>query len=140
VYKRQTYHDACYLGRHNDIYDPPRDVLSAIPGLRLCEPVESRDRGMCCGAGGAQMWKEEEEGEARVNHTRVNQLLRVLPGNGQARTLATACPFCMTMLRDGLLDQGHEDVQALDIAEILLRSVQGEQTTATAVASADRSD
>jgi len=122
------------------MYDPPREVLSAIPGVRLCEPVESRDRGMCCGAGGAQMWKEEEEGEARVNHTRVNQLLRVLPSNGPDRTLATACPFCMTMLRDGLLDQGHEDVQARDIAEILLRSVQGEQAAPTAAAPADKSD
>ncbi len=135
-----AYHDACYLGRHNNIYDPPRGVLSAIPGVQLCEPVESRDRGMCCGAGGAQMWKEEEEGQARVNHTRVNQLLRVLPNNGPDRTLATACPFCMTMLRDGLLDQGHEDVQALDIAELLLRSVLGEQAAPTAAASADKSD
>ncbi|HUU98196.1 MAG TPA: (Fe-S)-binding protein [Phycisphaerae bacterium] len=135
-----AYHDACYLGRHSDMYDPPREVLSAIPGVQLCTPVESRDRGMCCGAGGAQMWKEEEEGEARVNHTRVNQLLRVLPSNGPDRTLATACPFCMTMLRDGLLDQGHEDVQALDIAEVLLRSVLGEQAAPTAAASADKSD
>jgi heterodisulfide reductase subunit D len=83
------------------------------------------------------MWKEEEEGQARVNHARVNQLLRVLPSSGPDRTLATACPFCMTMLRDGLLDQGHEDVQALDIAELLLRSVQGEQVPA-AVATAAR--
>lgn len=128
-----AYHDACYLGRHNDVYDPPREVLKAIPGVKLVEAAESRDRGMCCGAGGAQMWKEEEhiqrpgsrEGDGKVNHARTRQLLRVLPNNGN-RTVATACPFCMTMLTDGLRDQGQDNVKQLDIAEILLRAVQGE--------------
>ncbi|MBI5863842.1 MAG: (Fe-S)-binding protein, partial [Planctomycetes bacterium] len=146
------------LGRHNDLYDAPRELLRAIPGLSLFEAAESRDRGMCCGAGGAQMWKEEEhtarpgsrEGDGKVNHARARQLLRVLPnlpgapanqpgvvsnqkgtpanqagGECRSRTVATACPFCMTMLRDGLADQGHEDVQPLDVAELLLKSVQG---------------
>jgi Fe-S oxidoreductase len=147
-----VYHDSCYLGRYNDIYDPPRELLKSIPGVTLVEAKESRDRGMCCGAGGAQMWKEEEpvrrpgsrEGDGKVNHARTRQLLRVLPnppreqGTGGAdqksgtgvtpvsdRTVASACPFCMTMLRDGLRDQGHEDVAQLDVAEILLKSVQG---------------
>lgn len=134
-----VYHDSCYLGRYNDIYDPPRELLAKIPGLTLVEAKESRDRGMCCGAGGAQMWKEEEhsdrrpgsrEGDGKVNHARTRQLLRVLPtpiaaGKSPQRTVASACPFCMTMLRDGLRDQGHEDVQQLDVAEILLKSVQG---------------
>jgi Fe-S oxidoreductase len=119
-----AYHDACYLGRHNDVYDDPRDVLSAIPGLRLVEAPESRDRGMCCGAGGAQMWKEEEPGDARVNHTRVGQLLNVLPNGDSQRTIATSCPFCMTMLTDGLRDQGHTSVGQLDISEILLAAVE----------------
>jgi Fe-S oxidoreductase len=120
-----AYHDACYLGRHNDIYESPRDVLRAIPGVELVEPAESRDRGMCCGAGGAQMWKEEEP-TSREKVNRTNQLLTVLPVNGQSRTIASACPFCLTMLTDGLRDQGHDDVAQLDVAELLLQAVQGE--------------
>jgi Fe-S oxidoreductase len=127
-----AYHDACYLGRHNQIYDAPREIISQIPGAYVAEASESRDRGMCCGAGGAQMWKEEEHGEARVNHTRVKQLLRVIPGGGAGTTptgtkptIATACPFCMTMLTDGCRDQGFDDVQQLDVAEILHRAVKG---------------
>jgi Fe-S oxidoreductase len=123
---RVTYHDACYLGRHNDVYDPPRDVLRAIPGLRVFEAVQSRDRGMCCGAGGAQMWKEEEAGHARVNHTRVRQLMSALPDGSKGCTIASACPFCKTMLSDGLADQGLEGVGQLDIAELLWQAVQGE--------------
>lgn len=122
---RLAYHDACYLGRHNEIYDPPRALLRAIPGVELVEPVQSRDRGLCCGAGGAQMWKEEEAGQARVNHARVDQLLGVL-GGGDGRLVASACPFCKTMLSDGLADKGHEQVTQLDIAEVLWKSVGGE--------------
>ncbi len=147
-----AYHDACYIGRHNGIYDAPRDLLRAIPGLTLVDPPESRDRGMCCGAGGAQMWKEDEpvrrpgsrEGDGKVNHARTRQLLRVLPapaaaasggamvaaasGNaapGGCRKIASACPFCKTMLSDGLKDQGHDDVEQADIAELLWKSVSG---------------
>jgi Fe-S oxidoreductase/nitrate reductase gamma subunit len=137
-----VFHDSCYLGRYNDIYDPPREILRQIPGLHLVEASESRDRGMCCGAGGAQMWKEEEhirrpgsrEGDGKVNHARARQLLRVLPGPSHSsgrgapagsRKVATACPFCMTMITDGLRDQGHDDVERLDVAEVLLRAVQG---------------
>jgi len=127
-----TYHDACYLGRHNEIYEPPRDVLAAVPGIRLAEAEQSRDRGMCCGAGGAQMWKEEEQGAARVNHTRVRQLLTVLPSGGKECTIASACPFCKTMLTDGLADQGLEGVAQLDIAEILWQSVQTAEPAAAA--------
>ena len=111
------------------------------PGVTLVEAAESRDRGMCCGAGGAQMWKEEEhvrrpdakEGSGKVNHARTRQLLKVLPtptANGPPRTVASACPFCMTMLRDGLKDQGHEDVAQLDVAELLLKSVEAPQPVA----------
>ena len=149
---RVTYHDACYLGRHNEIYDPPREILRAVPGVQLDEVVQSRDRGMCCGAGGAQMWKEEEAGQTRVNHARVRQLLVAadprpvqspaatsLPAAGQPSAsgaaqpsaagngpaIATACPFCKTMLTDGLADLGHESVKQLDIAEVLWQSVGG---------------
>ncbi len=134
-----AYHDACYLGRHNEVYDPPRELLQAIPGLRLVEAAESRDRGLCCGAGGAQMWKEEEPGDMKVNHRRTNQLLEVLPGTDASCGVATACPFCMTMLTDGLKDLNYEDVRQLDLAEILLRSVQGpkEQIADEVVAAAD---
>ncbi|MBL8878694.1 MAG: (Fe-S)-binding protein [Phycisphaerales bacterium] len=121
-----AYHDSCYLGRYNDVYDPPREILRAIPGLSIVEAVESRDRGMCCGAGGAQMWKEEEHTSAeRVNHARARQILNVLPANGH-RSVATACPFCKTMLSDALRDKGHEDIAQMDVAELLWRSVSGE--------------
>lgn len=134
-----AFHDSCYLGRYNDIYDAPREVLRAIPGVQLVEPSASRDRGMCCGAGGAQMWKEEEhvrrpgsrEGDGKVNHARARQLLRVLPDGGRPRAVASACPFCMTMLTDGLRDQGHEDVQRFDVAELLLRAVQADEPPRT---------
>lgn len=121
-----AYHDSCYLGRYNDVYDPPREILRQIPGLSIVEAAESRDRGMCCGAGGAQMWKEEEHTSTeRVNHARARQILNVLPSNGR-RTVATACPFCKTMLSDALRDKGHEDIAQMDVAELLWRSVSGE--------------
>lgn len=126
---RVAYHDACYLGRHNDIYDPPRELLRAIPGLEVVDAPESRDRGMCCGAGGAQMWKEEEHSRgpsaSKVNHARARQLLKVLPSGDRPRKVASACPFCMTMLSDGLRDQGHQDVEQKDVAELLLMAVKG---------------
>lgn len=131
-----VYHDSCYLGRYNNTYDAPRELLRAIPGLQVFEAPESRDRGMCCGAGGAQMWKEEEAivrpesraGNGKVNHARTRQLLRVLPSDGQPRKVASACQFCMTMLGDGLKDQGHTDVEQADVAELLWRSVQAERS------------
>ena len=130
-----TYHDSCYIGRYHEIYDPPREILRAIPGLQVVDAAESRSRGMCCGAGGAQMWKEEEhiarpgsrEGDGKVNHARVRQLLRVLNNEGSQKKIASACPFCKTMLSDGLTDQGHEKIEQRDIAEYLARSVLGEE-------------
>lgn len=113
-----TYHDSCYLGRYNEIYDSPRQTLQSIPGLRLVEPTETRDRGMCCSAGGAQMWKEEEEGTEKVSFARTNQLVETGAG-----VIASACPFCMRMFTDGLNLQDVENVEQLDIAELLLKSV-----------------
>ncbi len=113
-----VFHDSCYLGRHNDIYDEPRELLQAIPGLRLVEADKNRDRGLCCGAGGGQYFKEEEPGDERVNIRRIEQLL-----DTRAETVASACPFCMTMLTDGLKDkQKEEEIAQLDLAELLRRS------------------
>lgn len=119
VNSRVVYHDSCYLGRYNEIYEEPRDALRAIPGLTLVEPAKTRDRGMCCGAGGAQMFKEEEHGQERINQRRVQQLL-----DSGAQTVASACPFCQRMLIDGLADKQREDVPEFDIAELLWKSVE----------------
>jgi Fe-S oxidoreductase len=118
-----AYHDSCYLGRYNEIYEPPRQTLRAIPGLTVLEPTATRDRGMCCGAGGAQMFKEEEharEGATgeRVNEKRTDQLLETNPD-----MVASSCPFCQRMLIDGLAGRGRESVKELDIAELLWQSV-----------------
>jgi len=116
---RVAFHDSCYLGRYNEIYEPPRETLRAIPGLTVLEPAQTRDRGMCCGAGGAQMFKEEEQARegaigARVNEARSEQLLATKPD-----MVASACPFCQRMLIDGLAGKGREDVRQFDIAELL---------------------
>ncbi|MFO0673522.1 MAG: (Fe-S)-binding protein [Polyangiaceae bacterium] len=110
-----TYHDSCYLGRYNGIYESPREILRRIPGVELVEPEYwNKQRGLCCGAGGAQMWMEEQN-QNRVNVKRTLQLV-----DTQATTIASACPFCMTMLTDGLKSQSLEEkVKQLDIAEIL---------------------
>jgi Fe-S oxidoreductase len=116
--QRVVFHDSCYLGRYNEVYDAPRNALAGIPGLTLVEPAQTRDRGMCCGAGGAQMFKEEEPGTERVNIARTQQLLDPKPD-----AIASACPFCMRMLTDGLAAKGRENLPQLDVAEILLESI-----------------
>ena len=110
-----TYHDSCYLGRYNGIYEAPRELLRRIPGLTLREPAHFRaHRAFCCGAGGAQMWMEEQNKD-RVNVKRTLQLVET-----GATTVASACPFCMTMLTDGLKNDDCEDrVRNLDVAELL---------------------
>ncbi len=115
VKARVVYHDSCYLGRYNDIYDSPREILKSIPGVELLEAEGwSRHKGLCCGAGGAQMWMEEQNKD-RVNVKRVKQLVET-----GATTFASACPFCMTMLSDGIKDQSKEDeIKNLDVVELL---------------------
>ncbi len=112
-----TFHDSCYIGRYNGIYDQPRDLLKAA-GARLVEMPRSRSRGFCCGAGGARMFMEEKEGR-RVNIERTEEALRLNPN-----TIATACPFCMTMLTDGLKTKDAEErVRVRDVAEVLADSL-----------------
>ena len=116
-----TFHDSCYLGRYNDVYDPPREVLRAIPGVKLVEMERSREDGMCCGAGGGLMWMEEDTG-SRINVARTEQALEVSPG-----IISSGCPYCLTMLSDGAKAVEVDDsVGTYDIAELLERSIFGE--------------
>ena len=116
--KKITYHDSCYLGRANNIYEAPRKVLEALDA-ELVEMKRCRTNGLCCGAGGAQMFKEEEKGETRVNWERTNEA--VLTG---AAIIAAACPFCNTMMTDGVKVAEKEDsLQVLDIAELVAASI-----------------
>jgi Fe-S oxidoreductase len=113
-----TYHDSCYLGRYNDIFEAPRDILSTIPGVELCEMTRNRRTGMCCGAGGGKMWFEEDP-DKRVNTRRVEQALETNPD-----VVAVACPYCMTMVDDGIKGKGvQEKVRALDVMELVANSM-----------------
>lgn len=127
INERLTYHDSCYLGRYNDVYDPPRAVLESIPGLTLVEMDRSRENGMCCGAGGGLMWTEETTGN-RVNVARVEQAQAVEP-----TMISSGCPFCLTMLSDGTKAlEVEDDISTMDVAEILALSVFVEEKTKTA--------
>ncbi|MEA3321297.1 MAG: (Fe-S)-binding protein [Bacillota bacterium] len=117
-----TYHDSCYLGRYNEVYEPPRDILKAIPGVKVVEMNRSRETGMCCGAGGGLMWMEEDTG-TRVNVARTEQALEVAPS-----VISSGCPYCLTMLSDGTkAKEVEENVGTYDVAELLERSVIGEK-------------
>ena len=125
-----TYHDPCYLGRHNEIYDPPRELLSSLPGATVAEMPRNRDRSFCCGAGGARMWMEESIG-TRINADRTAEAVRALSWSstsGEQAAIATGCPFCRVMLSDGLTAQqadggAPESMEVLDVAQLLLESV-----------------
>ena len=117
--KKITYHDSCYLGRSNNIYEAPRKVLEALDA-ELVEMKRCRSNGLCCGAGGAQMWKEEEKGTTRVNFERTDEAI----GTG-ANIIASACPFCNTMLTDGVKNaEKEETVKVMDVAELIAQSME----------------
>jgi len=112
--KKITYHDSCYLGRGNEVYEAPREVIASL-NAEIREMKRSRSKGMCCGAGGAQMFKEEEKGDMRVNIFRTEQALETEPD-----IIASACPFCMTMMSDGVKSKEREaDVKVKDLAELI---------------------
>lgn len=115
--KKITYHDSCYLGRANNIYEAPRKVLEALDA-ELVEMKRCKSNGFCCGAGGAQMFKEEEKGDIRVNIDRSNEAI----GTG-ASIIASACPYCNTMLTDGVKNAENENVAVVDIAELVAASL-----------------
>ncbi len=116
--KRITYHDSCYLGRANGIYEAPRKVLEALDA-ELVEMKRCGSKGLCCGAGGAQMFKEEEKGSVRVNFERTAEALATGAG-----IIASACPFCNTMLTDGVKHGEKEDrVKVMDLAELIAESM-----------------
>jgi Fe-S oxidoreductase len=153
--EKLTFHDPCYLGRHNGVYEAPREVLKAIPGLDVVEMQRSKRESFCCGAGGARMWMEEHEG-TRINHNRANEAAltlahakdpsvpfpsatdKVRPGQvgdytGPAQgTVAVACPFCHTMLKDGLADTHREDVKVRDVAELVADALEAKAPPASA--------
>jgi Fe-S oxidoreductase len=112
--KRITYHDSCYLGRANDIYEAPREVIQKLDAA-LVEMKRSKANGLCCGAGGAQMFKDAEKGNKEVNLERADDMLE-----SNANIVAAACPFCMTMLRDGVKHHNKEaEIEVKDIAELV---------------------
>jgi len=117
-----TFHDPCYLGRYNDEYDAPRDTLKSVKGLRIIEMDKSREKGMCCGAGGGHFWMDMEEKESRVNSIRVEQAAQT-----GAKKVATACPFCMQMMEDGVKQTDREGaMEVKDIAEVLAENLPNE--------------
>jgi len=120
VKEKITFHDSCYLGRYNEVYDPPREILKSIPGVTLVEIERNRENAMCCGAGGGLMWMEEDA-DKRVNVARTEQALAVNPS-----IISSGCPYCLTMLSDGTKAKEVEDtVKTYDVAELLEKAVFG---------------
>ncbi|MEO7070088.1 MAG: (Fe-S)-binding protein, partial [Nostocoides sp.] len=120
-----TYHDPCYLGRHNGVYTPPRELIGSLPGVELREMPRHGEKSFCCGAGGARMWMEEKLG-TRININRTEEALAT-----GADRIAVGCPFCRVMLSDGLATKqaegAREDVEVVDIAQMLLAAVRRNQ-------------
>jgi Fe-S oxidoreductase len=115
--KKIVYHDPCYLGRANNVYEAPRDVIKKLDA-ELFEMKRSRANGLCCGAGGAQMFKEPEKGNKDINIERTEEILQSSPTH-----VAVACPFCMTMVTDGVKNFNKEqEVKVMDIAELIAQA------------------
>jgi Fe-S oxidoreductase len=122
VEEKITYHDPCFLGRHNKVYTPPRDIIDAVPGTQAEEMHRCKSRGFCCGAGGARMWMEERIGK-RINTERIDEALALNPD-----TVSTACPYCMVMLGDAVAakkgsGEAKDSLEVIDVAQLLARSV-----------------
>ena len=116
--RRITYHDSCYLGRANGVYEAPRSVLESLDG-QLVEMKRSKQNGLCCGAGGAQMWKEDEPGDKRINMERADEALAT-----GAEIVAVNCPFCLTMMTDGVTAREKQDnVMVMDLSELIVQSM-----------------
>jgi len=115
---RVTYHDACYLGRYNDIYEPPRQILNNMPDITLVELERNRERGFCCGGGGGHLWLEEQRIGHRINEMRTEQAIET-----KAQIVATACPYCLQMFEDGIKAKAAEEtLKVMDIAELVEKS------------------
>ncbi|NLK50873.1 MAG: 4Fe-4S dicluster domain-containing protein [Syntrophomonadaceae bacterium] len=119
--KKVTYHDSCFLGRHNDEYDAPRQIISALPGANFVEMERNREKGFCCGAGGGRMWLEEHvhEGQKRINIDRTEQALNLDP-----ELIITNCPFCLQMFEDGVKSKDLEEFPIRDLAELVVEAMQ----------------
>jgi len=122
VDEKLTYHDPCFLGRHNKVFTPPREILEQVPGVSAVEMHRCKERGFCCGAGGARMWMEERIGK-RINTERIEEALALSPD-----TISTACPFCMVMLGDAVNEkkgsgEAADTLEVVDVAQLLMRSV-----------------
>ena len=119
-----TFHDSCYLGRHNRIFDAPRDILAEIPGLQTVEMERNKEMGMCCGGGGGLSWFEEDT-DKRVNDRRVEQAAQAVEktGNDKPSMIVTSCPFCLTMIEDGLAARETTTIDK-DIAELVAESIE----------------
>jgi Fe-S oxidoreductase len=133
VDEKITYHDPCFLGRHNKVYSQPRDIMAKVPGVRTQEMHRCKERGFCCGAGGARMWMEERIGK-RINTERVDEALETDPD-----TVSTACPFCLVMLGDAINEKKssgdvRDSVEVVDVSQLLIRSIKGEQAPEPAAA------
>jgi Fe-S oxidoreductase len=121
---RVTYHDPCYLGRHNGIYDPPRALMETLPGLELVEMTDARADSLCCGGGGGRIWAETPKGE-RFSDLRVAQAMEV-----GARVLATSCPYCISNFEESALSLGEEAPRVMDVTEVILAALKGEGVAA----------
>ena len=129
VQEKITYHDPCFLGRHNKVYTPPREIINAVPGTQAEEMHRCKNRGFCCGAGGARMWMEERIGK-RINTERIDEALALDPD-----TVSTACPYCLVMLGDAVAakkgsGEAKESLEVIDVAQLLARSVKSNGATA----------